>query len=168
MKKLIEEFDKKSPEYSNKYRDLIDKLSRNKAVDKSIGTDEEQTQRGKAFGSFYECYMYAFIVGIRANYTYPLEKKDSKTFINIGAWKPQDMKEYIFMSLLALSNIEFITLENLEDEQASKTANELVNLMEQYACGGFELISEKNKQLPDYFENTLNVVAYLQEIKPVN
>lgn len=162
MKLLIEKFESKEPHYPNSYRDMVEKLSRKKEVSSSEGTDEEQFERGKAFGSFYECYMYATIIGMRANNPLPFNRSEGTKFLKIESWKPKQMVQYIFMSLLALADFEFEAIEDLTEEQANDKANELLYLMESYAKGGFEIMENKVKDDPSYFENTLNTVGFLK------
>lgn len=42
MQTLLERFDKKTPHYPNRFRVLIDSLSRKRAFDTSTGTEEEK------------------------------------------------------------------------------------------------------------------------------
>lgn len=164
MNNLVTRFETKEPHYPNTYRNLIDKLSRKKEVSSSEMSDEEQFERGKAFGTYYECYMYAIIVGIRCKNKLPFERGQGTKFLNIGSWKPKPIVQYIFMSLLALTPISFEEIEDLSDEQSNEKANELLHLMEGYAKGGFEIMDKKIKDDPTYFEDTLNVVGFLKEV----
>lgn len=70
MPTLLERFDKKEPRYPNRFRDLIDKLSRKRAFDTSVGTEEEKFAQGKIFANYYECFLYATILGIRQNHRF--------------------------------------------------------------------------------------------------
>ena len=70
MQTLLDRFDKKTPHYPNRFRDLIDQLSRNKAFDKSVGTEEEKFAQGKIFADYYECFLYATVLGMRQNYRF--------------------------------------------------------------------------------------------------
>ncbi len=166
MKNLIEKFESKEPHYPNIYKELIDKLSRKKEISSSEGTDEEQFERGKAFGSYYECYMYAVVIGMRANNPLPFNRSEGTKFLKIESWKPKQVTQYIFMSLLTLANFEFEDIEDLTEEQANDKANELLYLMESYAKGGFEILDSKVKNDPTYFENMLNVIGFLKLINP--
>ncbi len=51
MPNLFERFDKKTPHYPNRFRDLIDRLSRKRAFDTSTGTEEEKFSQGKIFAN---------------------------------------------------------------------------------------------------------------------
>ena len=44
---------------------MIDKLSRKRAFDTSVGTEEEKFAQGKIFANYYEYFLYATILGIR-------------------------------------------------------------------------------------------------------
>jgi dnd system-associated protein 4 len=168
MNNLISRFETKEPHYPNNYRELIDKLSRKKEVSTSEMSDEEQFERGKAFGTYYECYMYAVILGIRCKNQLPFDRGQGTKFLNIGSWKPKPIVQYIYMALLALAPFEFEEIETLTDDQANEKANELLHIMEGYAKGGFEIIERKMQEDPTYFEDTLNVVGFLKEIVSLN
>ncbi len=159
---LLKIFKSKTPKYSDEYKELVELLSRKKKYDISDGTDEERFERGKIFSTYYECYMYASIIGMRANNKKPFKDSGSK-FLEISSWKPEDMTQYIFMSLLALADFEFDELENLNKEDANSKANELVKLLESYANGGFEIIKLKLNEEPNYFENSINSISFLTD-----
>lgn len=159
---LLERFDKKTPHYPNTYRDLIDKLSRKRAFDTSIGTEEERFGLGKVFGNYYECFLYATLLGIRKDYRIPFERSDGTKFIEIEAWRPRPLAQYVFMSLLALSDINFIDLEEMDEEQIDQKAFELVRKMEEYAHGGFDLINSKLCENRHFFESQYAAIGLLK------
>jgi len=163
MKLLLEKFESKTPYYPDIYRELIDSLSRKKEVSSSDRTDNEQFEKGKAFGTYYECYMYAFFIGLKANNPLAFNRSEGTKFLSIGEWRPKQITQYIFMSLLSLAKFPFEEIEDLTEEQANEKANEMLHLMERYAKGGFEILAKKIKDDPSYFENTLNVVGFLKQ-----
>lgn len=163
MKVLLEKFESKRPHYPNIYKGLIDSLSRKKEVSISDKSDAEQFEKGKAFGTYYECYMYAIMIGIKAKNLLAFDRAEGTYFLPIGDWKPKQITQYIFMSLLALADFPFEEIEDVTDEQANEKANVLLHLMEGYAKGGFEILAKKIKDDPSYFENTLNVVGFLKQ-----
>jgi len=163
MKLLLEKFESKTPHYPNIYKKLVENLSRKKDVSISERTDKEQFERGKAFGTYYECFMYAFFIGLKANNRLDFDRSEGTKFLPIREWKPKELTKYIFMCLLALADFSFEEIEDLNEEQANEKANELLHLMESYAKGGFEILDKKVKDDPDYFRNTLNVVAFIKQ-----
>jgi hypothetical protein len=70
MQTLLDRFDKKTPHYPTPAHDLIDRLSRRKAFDSSVGTEEEKYAQGKIFANYYECFLYATVLGVRRNYRF--------------------------------------------------------------------------------------------------
>lgn len=164
MKLLQDRFETKEPHYPNVYRGLIERLARKKEFSTSDRSDTEQFERGQAFGTFYECYMYALMVGIRANNRLPFDRGQGTKFRPISDWRPKPMTQYIFMSLLALCEFEFDKIEVLSEIEANEIANDLLHLMEEYARGGFEIIDKKMRDDGSYFENTINVVGFLNQI----
>lgn len=169
MKGLQDHFLNKNALYPNVYKDLVTRLTRVGDVSKSLNTDEEQTERGKAFGNVYECFMYATMIGIKAQNPLPFERGSAGTkFYQIKDWKHDNLVQYIFMSLLALADFALVDIENLTDDEAEKKATELVNSMENYAKGGFELMETKRKESPQFFESSGNIVSFLQTMKPLD
>ncbi|MDJ0364836.1 hypothetical protein QMK33_06700 [Hymenobacter sp. H14-R3] len=168
MKLLKEKFLNKDALYPTSYKEFILRLTRVADVSKSSGSDEEKAERGKAFGSVYECFMYATMLGIKAQYPLPFERGAAGTkFLQTKFWKPDNLVEYIFISLLALADFPFSEIENLTEEEADTKALDLTKSMEFYAKGGFELMATKSKESPHYFENAGNIVSFLQTMKPL-
>ena len=169
MKNLKESFLSKDALYPAAHKDFILRLTRVADVSKSSGTTEEQIERGKAFGSVYECFMYAAMLGFKAQYKLPFERGGTNglKFLQIKFWKPENIVEYIFMSLLALADYPLSEIESLTDDEANAKALDLVKSMELYAKGGLELMEAKSHESPHYFENPGNIVSFLQTMKPV-
>jgi len=163
MKVLLEKFESKTPHYPDVYKGLIESLSRKKEVSTSDKSDAEQFEKGKAFGTYYECYIYAVMIGIKAKNLLAFNRSEGTKFLPIGEWKPKQITQYIFMCLLALADFPFEAIEDVNEEQANEKANELLHLMEGYAKGGFEILAKKVKDDPSFFENTLNVVGFVKQ-----
>lgn len=162
MPNLLDHFNKKEPRYPNRFRNLIDKLSRKRAFDTSVGTEEEKFAQGKIFANFYECFLYATILGIRLGYRAPFDRNTEGTkFLNVEGWRPRPLVEYVFMSLLALSDIQLIDLEEMDEQQTDQKASELVKLMEEYAHGGFDFMQSRLIDEPHLFENPYGAVGLL-------
>ncbi|WP_216726311.1 hypothetical protein [Hymenobacter siberiensis] len=96
MKTLFDSFAKKTPHYPNAFKEMVESMSRKRAFDTSVGTEKEKSSQGKLFSNYYQCYMYATILGMRLNYRIPLERAEGKSFIEIDAWRPRDMTRKLF------------------------------------------------------------------------
>jgi len=59
MPTILDLFDKKTPHYPNRFRDLIDRLSRKRAFDTSVGTEDETFAQGKIFGDQHNQFLLA-------------------------------------------------------------------------------------------------------------
>ena len=163
MPNLLDHFNKKEPRYPTRFRDLIDKLSRRRACDTSVGTEEEKFAQGKIFANYYECFLYATILGIRQGQRIPLDRQtDGTKFLNVEGWRPRPLVEYVFTALLALSDIELIDLEEMDDKQTDDAALKLVHLMEEYAYGGFDLLQSRLADEPHLLENPYGAVGLLK------
>ena len=122
MKVLLEKFESKTPHYPDVYKGLIESLSRKKEVSTSDKSDAEQFEKGKAFGTYYECYIYAVMIGIKAKNLLAFNRSEGTKFLPIGEWKPKQITQYIFMSLLALADFPFEAIEDVNEEQANEKA----------------------------------------------
>lgn len=161
MTTIFDKFKKKKPRYPVIYEEkLIDKFSR-----KLGGTDKDKFEKGKFFATYYECYMYAVMLGLKHNYKVPFDRvKGGKDFsYEIEAWQHKNLVEYILMGLLARSEWQLIDIERLEESQIEGKAFDLLVLMEEYAHGGFDIMKEKMDDVPHYFENEFSMVRFLNE-----
>ena len=165
MPTLAERFGKKEPRYPNRFRDLMERISRKRAFDTSAGTEEEKYAQGKVFSNFYECFIYATIIGLRKGYRVPFDRaSEGAKFLIVDSWTHRDLVNYLLMSLLAVSDIELIDLEELDEEQTDEKALELVKLMEEYAHGGLEYIQSRLEDEPHLFEDPYGAVGLLKGI----
>ena len=57
----------------------------------------------------------------------------------------------IFMSVIAKSDIDLLALEEMTEDAVKEKINDLTNLIEQYACGGFSIMQNAIGQNPDYY-----------------
>ena len=166
MQTLLDRFDKKTPHYPNRYRDMIDRLARKRAFDTSSGTEEEKFSQGKIFANYYECFLYATVLGIRQNYRVPFDRATEGTkFIAVESWRPRPLVEYIFMALLTLSDIELIDLEEMDEDQIDSKAFDLTKLIEEYACGGFDLMQSRLVDEPHLFDDAYRAVGFLNSLE---
>lgn len=169
MANLFDIWSKRIPRYNGHYEDLFERLA-HKA---NTAKDEETIQgKGKIFASNYEFYIYAFFLGLYSNtdegievenatdFSYPIENWGKKT--NNPLRKDFTLlQQYIFTILITKSDIDFIKLESEEDDhKISKAVTSLINVMEKYANGGLQLISELMDNDQNYF--------YRNELVPLN
>jgi dnd system-associated protein 4 len=159
MTTLLERFDKKTPNYPTNFREsILDRFSRIGG-----GPTEKTFSQGKFFDNYYECFIYAAMLGIKKNYRIPLDRaKEGTKFIEIEFWKPRQLTLYIFMSLLALSEINLASLEELDEAQIDDKAFELMRLLEEFAHGGFDLINSKVKENPQAFDTPFSAMNFLR------
>ena len=73
----------------------------------------------------------------------------------------------IFMSVIAKSDIDLLALEEMTEDAVKEKINDLTNLIEQYACGGFSIMQNAIGQNPDYYRQEdffLNLLMINHEI----
>jgi hypothetical protein len=157
---LLKRFGDRRPEYAKVYRDpIINRFT-------IVGREDEEAryESGKYFSRIYETYMYAALLGLRRDFCIPLEGMDSQEFIKISSWQPPEMVQYLFMALLAKSEIDLTSLEEMEEKQVEAELTKLSHLLEGYANGGFDIIQSKMKDNPLFFEGEYCFVELIDEI----
>lgn len=154
-------FGKRNPEYEIQYDDSIVKLF----SDYGRGSNSGSSDRAKILGAGYEVYIMAFFIGLYADKKLPLTTDSSKKKIlgqPIMYWGNQENRkdrksynkivEYIFVALVAKTDIKFMELEK-GSLSASSVVGQLIKNMEEYANYGFSYMLEKLDDNPGYFYN---------------
>lgn len=159
MKYLKSLWADRTPNYNNEYQPIFEKLA-NKGNEGGVN-EERARETGKIFATQYELYIYAFFLGLYAN-----EQQDITTKTNFGhkisEWGKKNRKsgresfleiqDFMFISLITKSEVNFIELERNSDEnEIKKAVSKLVDLMESYTNGGLQLIKEKLELNENYF-----------------
>jgi hypothetical protein len=147
---LIQLFENKNPTYPTMYRDLLNQVATFGGDSRS---EEKRNKQGRAFSNGYEVFMYAAILGITRDEQLPTEGLSKERFnVYVKDWKPIEMARFLFMSVIAKSpNIDLLALESMAEEEVKEQVNNLTNLLEQYACGGFSIMQNAIQQNPDYY-----------------
>lgn len=154
---LIKRLKDRAPEYDSKYADLIYEFTIQQGGKAGTATEEVKWAQGKYFSTVYEFYIYAALLGLKKDYRIPIAYGTSKTkFIEIRAWRPVDLVDYIIMCLFGKAELDFVELEKMEEEAVEKKLTELRGLLEDYANGGFDLIQAKKDSDHDYFTRNEN------------
>jgi len=159
MESLYELWGKRNPEWEERYQDSVISVF----SDYGKGVNKYQEARGKIFGAGYEVFILAFFIGLYANKTKPLieDRAKRKHFgwaisnwgsgeSRLGRTQYPRLREYMFAALVARTNIDFIALDKGEIT-SRKVVDDLIQKMEEYANYGFDFISEKMDQDPNYF-----------------
>lgn len=147
----------RAPEYDAGYEDLITKFTLVQGGRAGTAGEATAWEQGKYFSTKYEIYMYATLLGLKYDYRLPLSKDSKKEkFIEIKSWQPSDLAEYVIMSVIAKSDIDFNKLEEKNDSDVEKEILAIRKLMEEYANGGFDKIRAKFESDPHFFDNNDN------------
>ncbi len=162
---LLEKIKLREPEYDAKYYDMILDYTIEQGAKMGTAGEEEKWKQGKYFSTRYEMYMYATLLGMKRDYSLPIEKgTDKKSFIKIDSWKPSEIAYYIIMCAIAKSNLDLFELENTEEAEVDKKITELKSTIESYANGGFDIIRSKKEEDEAYFlENDNSFLDLLDE-----
>lgn len=156
---FIKRFGDRRPEHLKVYREpIINRFTH-------IGREDEEAryESGKYFSRIYETFMYAALLGLKRDYRLPLTGMDTQYFIEIRAWQPREMVQYLLLALLAKADLDLNELEGMDEKQVEAELTKLNNLLEEYANGGFDLIQTKLKDDPDFFDGEFCFVELLNE-----
>lgn len=169
MENLFIKWRTKTPKYDVVFEEPLFKgMSK-----KGGGSEKSRMDFGKHFSNNYELYIYAYFLGLYKNEFVPILPTAKKTDFNhaIQHWGSKgnrlsrkdftQLQEYIFMSLVAKSKVDFIALDKGEIKEED-VVNELISVMESYTNGGLILIKEKLEENSNYFlQNTslLNMIS---------
>ena len=156
--RLYELWSDKTPRWETIYEETIIK----KFCDYGVGANQNTENRGKILGAGYEIFIIAFFIGLYSDKKRPLVQDESKTFgVDIKDWgnaprgkrKPYPkLREYIFIALIARTDIDFIALEK-GDISETEVVKTLMQTMEEYANFGFDFMDDKLRYDPNYFYN---------------
>lgn len=154
--KLIDIWGRRNPKFEKKYEDSVIKV----LSEFGKKANETTTAKGKIFGNGYEPYIIAFFIGLYSGKRLPLSDDTRDLRWPLQNWgnvearnlrKPYpNLRSYIFMALVAKSDVDWIALEKGEIE-ASAVVSVLIKTMEEYANYGFSFMAEKLKEDPGYF-----------------
>ena len=127
------------PHYSEKYRDMIDRIS-NKGEKLGVGNIAQ-------FGPIYQTFMYACVIGIRLGAPKYLEKGEpSYEFALIDKWKPNKVRDFVLMLIFNRTQefgYDWMNLENAPEETIGNFTSAFNRELEGYANRGFEYLQEK-------------------------
>jgi hypothetical protein len=160
MENLFNKWKTKIPKYSEANKDLFNSLSY-----KFGAEGEKKLNLGKHFSTNYELYVYAFFLGLYNDEFIPIPEKEKRVDFSyeIQGWGSKKtslrkdftiLQEYIFMALVAKTNIDLISLEKGELGE-DDTIKMLIYTLESFTNGGLTIIREKIDHNPNYFlQNT--------------
>jgi hypothetical protein len=148
--KIIDLFENKNPAYPLSYRKLHDLVS-------TFGGDgsssEKRTERGKFFSNGYEVFIYAAVLGMTKDYRLTTDGVEKSRYnVNIQKWVHHDMSHFLLMSVIAKSNLDLFSLENMEEKDLENAITQLIHLLEEYAHGGFNIMQAAITENPDFYE----------------
>lgn len=165
----MEELGKKTPRYSMKYRRLIEGFARKGAVDYHESS-EKSYDLGKFFTNFYEFYLYAAFIGLYINNPLPLDKEEKTNifWVPMRDWTSNNSTQtvlYLWMVMFVKSELDFNTLEDLDDKEVEREMLNISRLIEVHANGGFDYINSKVLENPAFFDDDDCFVKMLKEVE---
>ena len=157
--KLLEVWARKNPKFEKKFEQSVMRV----ISDYGIGASENANAKGKVLGAGYEPYIMAFFIGLYSNRRLPLSTDTDDTKVlgqPIQYWGNLDSKKfrkaysklrtYIFVALVAKTEIDWIALDK-GDIKVASVATSLLETMEEYANYGFTVLEDKLKEDKGFF-----------------
>jgi hypothetical protein len=160
MAEILEKFIQKIPKYDARFKaSLFDKIAQYGG-----GTEARRAMLGKHFSNAYELYIYAFFYGLQSDkkmpfeqgaklvdFSYPIQNWGSKGGM-LARKEFKDIQQHIFISCVAKSDINFISLEKGEID-VDTVVTELIRTLESYTNGGLniilDIVEEKQNKVAD-------------------
>lgn len=157
--KIIDVWGRRNPKFEKHYEQSVIRV----LADYGIGASEHTDAKGKILGAGYEPYIMAFFIGLYADKKIPLTDDSEEVKIlgqPLDKWGNLDSKklrkaypklrEYIFISLVARTPINWIALDKGEIKVAD-VVTQLIRTMEEYANYGFSVMADKLESDKGYF-----------------
>tara|TARA_R110002050_G_scaffold254172_2_gene392629 strand:+ start:6149 stop:6658 length:510 start_codon:yes stop_codon:yes gene_type:complete len=166
---LMDELGKKTPRYSMKYRRLIEGFARKAAIDYHEKA-EKSYDLGKFFTNFYEFYIYAAFLGLYIENPLPISEGEetNKFGVPMRDWNSNNSAQtvqYLWMAMFVKSELDFNSLENMEQKDVEREMRNISRLIESYANGGFDFINSKVTENPAFFDDDDCFVKLLKEVE---
>lgn len=151
-----------SPDYALSRADVIQRFA------------NKGTRRGDfvQFGPVYQIFMYAFMIGFHQRQRIPLPTAPAERthFKEIYLWKPEGLVNYILMLLIANQSIreeagiDFIAMEDMDENLVKEKFRKLIRIMEEYANAGFALMEERFKEDPYFFNDPFAFASFIKQM----
>lgn len=150
---LIEEITGLAPKFLESNREaVLEKFSRKM---------EQAKSHRKYFSQLWEAYAWASIIGFINNRPLKLDPTSKTDSIKSDAFKfsvilnnGEDVAYALILAAIAKSDKGFKILE---------TPNEIIQIISEYANGGFQIIKEKIAEDPNIFQNPNDYIKELLE-----
>lgn len=148
MEELFDRWASQAPKYDKVFNPLFEKLTK-----KFGGTEEGKEDAGKIFNSNYELYIYAFFLGLYEKKRTPITGEKTDFSHEIKHWGKKGrhaerkdytiLQSYIFMALVANTELDFIELDNAEEPDIKKAVLQLRSEFAEYANTGLMELQEQ-------------------------
>lgn len=139
------------------------------------GNSETREGNGKMFGAGYEVFIYAFFIGLYSGIRKPLYGPKKKFRMRMKDWgnvnpnvqkgrkKYTKIQEYIFMVLVAKSDVDFIAIDKGE-LSVDEACDILMTTLNDYTNQGLYLMNAKMQDDPNFFYSNMGFVDFLKFI----
>lgn len=136
------------------------------------GSTDERIAKGKTFNAGYEVFVYAFFIGLYYGERKPLVGEKRKFRMEMSAWGKKKnelgrksytiLQKYIFIALVAKSDIDLIALDKGEIS-VKDVCDVLMTTLNEYANSGFYLMNDQMNRKPGYFFENRGLLDFMQQ-----
>lgn len=177
--RIIDVWGRRNPRFEKKYEQSVLRI----ISDYGIGASEHTNANGKILGAGYEPYIMAFFIGLYSDKKLPLTEDNEAVKVlgqpldkwgNLDSKKNRhaysELRNYIFMALVAKTDIDWIALDK-GDIKVTSVVSQLIDTMEEYANYGFSFMEEKLSEDKGFFFSNrafLDIFMQLTEKKQTN
>ena len=154
-----QEIDTKKPKYLSKYYSLME----------AISSRGDTTGGYIQLGSFYQTFMYAFMVGYHLGECTPISGNgEARDFAPIANWKPIELVDYIQMLILSEPEeklgFKWLDLDTMDDDRVRDCISTMMRRIEGYANTGLAYIQKKYDEDKEAFKSPFVFVNILREV----
>ncbi len=157
MNEFYEKLHRMNPAYLSQFEDFI-----KSHCQFGGGAEKEKYTQARSFSNVYEFYIYAFFIGLYKNKKLEIIDGDqTKTFWEIGNWKPRELVDYLITCAIAESDFDMASYELMKDEDASSHLKLIKNQIEAYANGGLKYLFDTMNDDPELSQDDMFFIRLL-------
>lgn len=156
---LKQKFGRLNPRYLTRFEPLLTRYAQFGG-----GSADDKFDKAKSFSNTYEFYIYCFFLGLQYDKKLEvLSVDEAKTFWTIENWRPVEVVDQLYICAIAESDFDLIAIEQMDESEIKSEMAKVLNTIEGFANGGFQIIKQKLEDDEESAMNDLFFVGLLAE-----